>query len=477
MKKIISQISIIMLSLCIGISLTISTLNAEDFSKKEDYYYELCSKTGLSAEDKATCKQFQAYLQEKASSTNKELIKLNNSISDIKKNLVSYMRKVADYNSQISALQKDINSLNNSINIIKENIQILENRIVIRQENIERLDSNIKARMVAMQGVTNLDGYVDFVFGAKDFGDFIRRVEGVKDITAFDQQQINQLQEEINALNIDKDDLLTQKVLLEEQRNTLQTNQDSLIHLRSEVDKIIKEYRKQEAELQAKQTTVVSNLKEIQSALNDVSKALGSVAPSPGWIYPIKGSFSISAGVWSYPKSFGGGRHIGVDFAAAGGKSVVAPGNGMIVFVADKCSSSGYYCSGCGSPGASGGGNQVAMIIQIKTSVYMIVNFHLRSGVSKVSKVGKVVSQGDVVGYVGTSGCSTGNHLHQQIVYLGENNMAEMVNKFKKNGSLAMGAGWGNTAYNNRCTAKNWKAPCYESPLTIYNVKVGKSYK
>jgi len=450
---------------------------AEDFSKKEDYYYTLCSKTGLSAEDKAICKEFQAYLQQKAIDANKSLAKINNSIADIKKDLNGYMQKVAQYNAQIAAIQRDINKLNESIAIIMNNIELLETRIIIRQENIEKLNTYIKERMKAMQGVSSFDGYVDFIFGAKDFGDFIRRVEGIKDITAYDQEQINQLQEEIRLLNMDKDDLLTQKAILEEQRSTLETNKASIHVLKIEVDKIIVEYRKMEAELQAQQTKAVENLKEIQGALNDVSKALGSVQPSPGWVYPLRGSFSISAGVWNYPSSFGGGRHIGVDFAAAGGRAVVAPGNGIVVFVADRCSSSGYYCSNCGSPGASGGGNQVAMIIQINSSVYMIVNFHLRSGVSKVAKVGQIVLQGDTVGYVGTSGCSTGNHLHQQIVYLGENNMAEMVTKFKNSGKLDMGAGWGNTAYNNRCTARNWKAPCYESPLTIYNVKVGKSYK
>jgi len=478
MKKIINKlITIILILIVLVASSKPMLVFAEDFGKKEDYYYSLCSKTGLSDSDKAICKQFQAYLQEKASNANKNLASINNSIEAIKKDLSGYMKKVAEYNAAMEVIQKDIDKLNASIAIIESNIEILENRIEIRQENIERLDAYIKERMTAMQGVSSYDGYIDFIFGAQDFGDFIRRIEGIKDITAYDQYQVDQLQEEIRLLNIDKDDLLTQKTFLEEQRSTLETNKNSILVLKREVEKIVVEYRKKEAELQAEQTKAVANLKEIQGALNEVTKALGSVAPSPGWIYPVKGNFSISAGVWNYPSSFGGGRHIGVDFAAAGGRAVVAPGNGVIVFVADRCATKGFYCSGCGSPGASGGGNQVALMVQIKGSVYMIVNFHLRSGVSSVVKVGQIVSQGDVIGYVGTSGCSTGNHLHQQIVYLGENNMAEMVTKFKNSGNLSMGAGWGGTAYNNRCTAKNWKAPCYESPLTIYNVKVGKSYK
>lgn len=472
MKKVLVFIAVISI-LVGGFTLPILAIN---FAAEEDYYFELCSKPGLSAENKVICREFQAYLTKKASDANKELIKIQNSIADIRKNLTTYMKKVADYNNQISNLQKDIDNLNKSITLISENINVLENRIIIRQNNIERLNTAIKERMGAMQGVSNLNGYIDFLFGAKDFADFIRRVEGVKDITAYDKDQIEQLQIEVNALNVDKDELLNQKAYLVEQKAILRQNMDSLNHLKSEVNKIIIEYRKLEAELQAKETTFIKDLKEIQSALSDVSKALGSVVPSPGWIYPVKARFSISAGTWNYPKSFGGGRHIGVDFAAAGGSKVVAPGNGIILYVADKCASYGHYCSSCGYPGASGGGNQVLLLIQINKSVFSILNFHLRSGVKNVVKVGQAVTQGQTIGYVGSSGCSTGNHLHQVIAYLGENNMAAMIEKFKKKGDLSMGVGWGNTAYNKRCTAKNWKAPCTETGLSIYNVKVGKSY-
>ncbi len=475
MKKI-KQIIISILIIAIFVGSTPKAIFALDFSTDEDYYYQLCSKTGLSAADRITCKGFQAYLNKKASDTNKELIAIQNDIADIRKNLVGYMRKVADYNARISNLQKDIDRLNNSIKVINDNIKVLENRIIIRQDNIDSLNTSIKARMAAMQGVTSFNDYIDFIFGAKDFVDFIRRAEGIKDITTYDKEQIENLQKEINSLNEDKDDLLSQKAFLVEQKATLKQNMDSLNHLKVEVDKIIREYRKEEAELQAKETGIIGNLKEVQKALGDVSKALGSVVPSPGWIYPVDGPFYISAGVWNYPASFGGGRHIGTDFAAAGGSRIVAPGNGIIIFVADRCSTNGYYCSWCGYPGASGGGNQVGLIIQIETSVYYILNFHLRSGVSNISKVGTVVRQGELLGYMGTSGCSTGNHLHQEIVYLGENNLAAMVNKFKRTGDLSMGVGWGNTAFNNRCTAKGYKAPCTESALTIYNVKVGRSY-
>jgi len=270
--------------------------------------------------------------------------------------------------------------------------------------------------------------------------------------------------------------LMSQRSILEAQKTTLETNIRSIKILKAEVDKIIVEYRKVEAQLEAEQAEAVDNLKEIRDALNKVTTAIGNVQPSPGWIYPIKGKFSISAGCWNYPASFGGGRHVAVDFAAAGGRSVVAPGNGVILFVSDQCPSIGYYCQRCGSSAARSGGNQVVLMIQVKSSVYMIINYHFRSGVSNVVKVGQIVSQGDVIGYVGSSGCSTGNHLHQHIVYLGENNMAAMVEQFKKKGDITMGAGFGDTAYNNRCSARNWKPPCTESPLEIYNIKVGKSY-
>ncbi len=467
MKKYLRKILIGLFSFGLLFSLSRPfEIGAVDFEAEEDYYYELCSKPVSSSEEKAVCKEFQTYLSDKANDIFGDLADLNTDINEIQKDLDKYLDEASKYSQQIDTIQSEVNKINKSIEDVNLNITTLENRIIIRQDNIDTLNLAITTRMASMQGVSNLNGYIDFIFGAENFGDFIRRVEGIKDITEYDNEQIRKLEEEVKALNEDKDSLLSQKTFLEAQRKTLSTNMDSLNILKAEVDKIVVEYRKKEGELEEQRSSIAGDLDEIKDSLNDVSDALGTVAPSPGWIYPVKGNFRVSETVWFYSS---GGYHIGVDLAIPMGSKLVAPANGVIVFVSDRCSSDGYFCSSCGWPGLSGGGNQVAMIMQIGEDVYYALNMHLKKGVSDIVSVGDIVNQGDLIGYVGDSGCSTGPHLHHELIYLGKNNFTEMVNKFKNSGDLSMGTGRGGTAYSKRCEVKS--APCKANPNTIYNIK------
>ncbi|MFV0254537.1 MAG: murein hydrolase activator EnvC family protein [Erysipelotrichaceae bacterium] len=459
------------------IFLILSTVNvaAIDFSADEDYYYELCSTTGLSASDKNTCREFQKYLIDKANAANDELESIQNDLNDIRANIQSYMEEMAKYQSQINSLQADIDRLNVSIGEISRNIEVLANRIAIREADIEAKRLEIADRMVNLQGNNSFSGYIDFLFGANNFSDFIKRAEAIDDITSYNRDQILALQEEIRLLNLDKDDLQIQKELMEEQKTIVETNIASLKVLQERVEIIVIEYRKREAEFMELQDNTVANLDDINNALDNVSSAINEIAPSQGWSYPVRSRFYVSAGVWFYSSSFGGGVHIGSDFAAGIGTPIYSPANGMVLYVSDSCNTYGYYCSRCGKPGASGGGNQVGTIVQVGNSVYFLINFHMQSGVSSITKVGDIVQQGELIGYMGTSGCSTGSHLHQQIIYLGENNMSAMVDKFKRTGDISFGMGWGYSAYNNRCT-RIGGSPCYVNPQDIYNVKVGYSY-
>lgn len=456
---------------------TISSVNVmaeTDFSSDEDYYYNLCSSTGLSESDKTLCRDFQDYLNKKASDINNELAGIKNDLADIRSNLQAYLEEMATYQAQITSLESDISKLNNSIEEVTRNIEVLESRIKIREDEIAKKREEIASRMIALQGGSSVSGYIDFLFGASDFSDFIRRAEAINDITSYNRDQILALQEEIKLLNQDKDDLQTQKVVLEEQKTILETNISNLEKLKERVELIIIEYRKKEAEYMELQDNTLSNLNDVKESLSDVSEALNRVSPSTGWIFPVASRFYVSAGAWKYPSSFGGGIHLAADMAASIGTKIVAPANGIILYVVDNCQTVGYYGSSCGSPGIRTGGNQIGMIVQVGNKVYSLVNFHLKSGVSKYVKSGDVVQQGDLIAYMGSSGSSTGSHLHQQIVYLGENNMEAMINKFKSTGDITFGQGWGWTAYGNRCSKGG--VPCYINPQDIYNVKVGRYY-
>ncbi|MGB4984945.1 MAG: peptidoglycan DD-metalloendopeptidase family protein [Erysipelotrichaceae bacterium] len=451
--------------------------NTDDFKNNEEKYIKLCSTSGLSDSDKKVCKDFQVYLQNKSDGIRDELDKINHDIKDIQANLKYYLTVLDGYNKEIASLESQINALNQSIKTVEGNIVKLQTDIDLKQNEINEKNNKIKARMELTQGMSSTNYYIDFIFGATSFSDLIRRIEGIKDITAYDQRQIKELEDEILKLDKLKDELLNQQVMLEENKKIINKDLANIETLKAKSQVIIKEYQKKEAELFDAQTSIAGNLDAIKNALANVSEALNSVVPSAGWIYPVQASngFVVSAGTWYYPG--GDGIHFGADFAATFGSKLVAPANGIVLYVADRCPSWGSYGNSCGYPGLGYGGNQVLLAIKVGEYVYVVNNMHLQSGVSNVVHAGKIVSQGQTIGYIGSSGSSTGPHVHHEVIFMGKTSLESVVETFRRTGDLSMGTGRSNsTGLSNRCSVKGYSPPCKERPEDIYHVKYPNRY-
>ena len=116
---------------------------------------------------------------------------------------------------------------------------------------------------------------------------------------------------------------------------------------------------------------------------------------------PINGArLSSSYGMRKHPILGFNKMHLGTDFAAPSGTPIMASGSGTIV-----------RAKWCG-----GGGN----CIKIKhNSTYETIYAHMKSFATGM-KVGKKVRQGQIIGYVGSTGMSTGPHLHYEVIVNGK---------------------------------------------------------
>lgn len=451
-------------------ALALSAVHAVDydFENNEDYYAKLCS-SSAAARNVVVCTAYQQYVNQKVKDAEKALRELEAELKDVKKNITSLAKKVTEYGAQIEQLEKDIALLAQSILDSEIAIADLGVQIVNRTEHIDTIDDQIKERMVAMQANVSLNAYIDFMMGAKDFTDFIRRIEGINDITAYDRDQMTVLMDEVRALEEDKAEVERQKILLIENRTNMETSQATLDSLKASVTAILVEYRAQEEELLEEKETLVADLDATKDILKGVAEALKDVVTSSGFIRPYPSGFRISAGVWAYPE---GGVHLGTDFAISIGTNIRAVANGVVVYTANNCSNYGYLGNTCGSPGRSGGGNQAYLIVSVNGKTYAITYMHLMK--DSVVPIGTIVNQGDYVGRTASSGSSTGPHLHIEVVYLGTMSVGSYVTNW--NGNLTFGTSTGTNALKFRCDFNGRKPPCRENPQTIFNVVVGRYY-
>jgi len=439
-----------------------------NFEENEDYYSSLCS-SAAAAKNVTVCTAYQAYVDQKVKDAEAELKKLLADLKNLSANILSMAKKITEYEAQITKLEKDITNLEKSIKNSEKAILDLGVQIVDRTKSIDGIDQTIKERMVQMQAFVSLNSYIDFMMGAKDFSDLVLRIQGINDITEYDRTQINLLIEQVNELNADKAEVERQKTAQLQNKANLETSQDTVSQLKISISAIVTEYRKQQDLLEAKADEIAGDIEAASAILKGISEALKNVPTSSGFIRPLS-SFRVTAGVWAYPE---GGIHLGVDMATTVNTPVKAVANGVVIYSSNACPTYGYLGNICGKPGRSYSGNQVYLMVSVNNISYAIVYMHLAQ--NSVIPIGTIVDAADVVAKLGSSGSSTGPHVHVEVIYLGTNNVGYYANAWK--GDLYFGTSSGTTAINSyRCDYNGHKAPCRENPLTIFSVLVGKYY-
>jgi len=466
MKKQIKfkNIKLIYLFLFIGFILLNLTIN---LNAEEDYMFEgneleytracfLYNKESTKSEEE--CKAFETYLQNKQHKYEDELSDINSEKEDVQNNILEYVKKIESYQKEIDIIDAQIALLESEgadeINSIENLTEDIKEKIKLYEEQYELL----KEKLLETQVYLGTNYKLNFLLKADSFLDYEVRKEQLATIYKYDIEKLNEVYKDLEDIDLEKGKFTETTEKIEKQKQLLSDSKSLSAELREQSKQILIIYKQQEAEILARYTEKVEDVDGVKKMLEKNKAKLENLKPSNGWISPIaKGSYEISAGVWNYPESFGGGLHLGVDLAAVNGTEVVAPANGIVLFSSNGCAKNGYLGSLCGAPGAAGGGNQVYMLVSLDNKLFAISFAHLEY--NSVAETGTVVLAGDVIGRVGSTGNSTGNHTHLEMHYLGENiDIKTYVDNW--NGDLSFGNGWGEAGLNNICKKTLDKNPC-----------------
>lgn len=329
--------------------------------------------------------------------------------------------EIQNINTQISGLDAQIAGLETDIQNKNTNLAELQNKLALQADSL-------KERLRVMYMFGN-DSYLDVLFSSKNFADLIARLDMVKTIAQADRNAVNELEKTSNAVETEKKAIEATKTDIEnlrkEQENSL-NRQQSIKNQEQELlaqnQEVLKQWENERNEQQAIYDQADQELAQIalekeQAAQDQIaqnrpdsgnsgssSDGSGSVAPAPsqGLIWPISSAYHPVAwddmfgdrihpvyGTWTW--------HSGCDMAAPAGTPVWSPGDGVVTFA-----------------GWNGGyGNCIMIAVDGGTVLFG----HLSA--IYVTE-GQYVSQGTTVGAVGTTGTSTGNHLHLSFLVGGE---------------------------------------------------------
>lgn len=224
------------ISLCLiaTFSFSYNQVKADDFDGNESKYITLCSSSKLTEKQQKTCKEFNTYLNNKNKKLKEESQNTKNEVSDTKDS-------IEEITKQITAIDTKISSTNNELEYVQNNIKTLNKDVDTKSKTLEE-------RLYVMQTPMNSSAYVSYILGAESFSDFFSRIINFKEITAYD----NELIEELN----------TKIAEIQKQESTLKLLSDSL-----QQDKLA------QADLQKKLTAkLVEQNKAIAANDSEISK-------------------------------------------------------------------------------------------------------------------------------------------------------------------------------------------------------------
>ncbi len=342
-----------------------------------------------------------------SSELNQQKKDIDNKIAEINSELAGNKDKMTTALSQINKLNSEISSYESEIKGLNTQINNLNNEISVKQANIEEQEQKYKEqkelldkRLVALYE----DGgssYLDMLLSSEGLTDFISKYYMISQIAEFDQELLESIDNTKNQIQAEKNSLDQTKNQIQDSKNAVEGKKSSLATSVNQKKSLVSDLSAEEAELQEQLEEYEEHKKEIQSQIAKLAtKYPTAVAPSAaGYISPLAGK--TKANITTGYGSAGYVGHTGVDFACAAGTPVLAVKGGTVVTSMAKMKNGKYVSYG-------------EYIIIDHGDGTMTLYAHMLAG-SRTVLAGQKVSQGQQIGKVGSTGNSTGNHLHFEV--------------------------------------------------------------
>ncbi len=337
-----------------------------------------------------------------------QLDAIKNKIQDIQQKIAALTAQLAklqaqraQQEAQIARTQAEIEDLARQIRLAQAQVSRQEAHISVREQYLDQ-------RVRAMDKHGRLD-YLELVVTSRDFNQLIDRLMVMQDLIRGDQRTLESLKQDKAKLQQLRSDLdhkkAEQEVLLAQQQAqeaALQrtiADQQALLDYQRQLDA---QYEVQRRQLEAQQAEIAARIQQLQQALDNEARGLGGGTGQFLWPeqarYPITQPYGPSSLPGEPP--YNGYRHFhtGIDIGGPPGTPIIAADAGI----------ASMYATGYGY------GNY---IIIIHGNGYSTLYGHM-SGFALRDTTGRnevAVTRGQVIGYEGSTGYSTGPHLHFEI--------------------------------------------------------------
>lgn len=318
-------------------------------------------------------------------------IKQLNTVKEQKKEI---SREIEIIDRQIDNTSAIIDTLQNQISQYNNSIEQKEKLIKEAEEKIENLDELMKARMIALYK-NGESTYLDVILDSNSISDFFARYNFVKSILEQDKDLMKATAETKALIEEAKRNLESQKLAREKAKERNVAEKRSLDTYRGNRNQYLRKLNYTQKDLEAAIDEQLKESERLTEKINRIQKGSTKVYSGGEFLWPIKGSSKISSyfGMRMHLILKKNKMHTGVDISASHGTSIIAASGGTVI-MAD------WF-----------GGYGKTVIIDHGSS-----KSTLYAHASKLLvKEGQEVKTGQKIAEVGSTGLSTGPHLHFEV--------------------------------------------------------------
>jgi murein DD-endopeptidase MepM/ murein hydrolase activator NlpD len=335
--------------------------------------------------------------QQKKGSLSKVIARLDDRLKAIDAKLSSLEEKIAVVSTQLEKQQAAYDTLYAELQTKQRELKKAEIELAWQQQVFNE-------RVVEAYKVGDVD-YLDLILASKGFEDLVTRLGFVKRLVDSDDNLVGSLTSARNTVKTQKHEVLVDTVAAREIRDELKERNDQLLTLQSEQQaaaKVAKVERKAKNQALAKVETDIRAWQAQEAQLAAESQGLAGVInglagngdgkATGSMIWPTAGGVSSPFGWRIHPIFHVRKFHMGIDIGAGYGQPIKAADGGRVIYAT--------WMSGYGNTTIIDHGRGISTLYAHQSQIL------ITSG---------PVTKGQVVGYVGSTGYSTGPHLHFEV--------------------------------------------------------------
>lgn len=346
-------------------------------------------------------------LESKQTQNNKEKAQTQEELKEVQSKKSEAVKQVEAISSQINSYQSQIDQLDEKIDGLNTKISEAEKKIKEKESEYNKNQGLFEERLVASYEAGETS-YLDVILSSQGLTDLISNYYLVSELANYDTELLESIQKQKEEIENTKTELESDKKEVTESKNSKETVANQLKKAKSEKASYVSELTADEKELQSKIDEIEQTNRQIdkdiaakkaiiqaaqkQSSSSESSSSSGG-SSSAGFIRPVNGT--VTTGLY-----YSSGRyHGGVDFGNSGinGSPVYAVASGVVITTRALTTSYGNY-----------------VIIYHPGSNLYTLYAHGQAGSICVSE-GQSVKQGQQIMRVGSTGNSTGPHLHFEV--------------------------------------------------------------